>query len=94
MSEMSDAPVSPLQASNRLKRSFVHATQKWQQPGWLRIDHAGLDGHYLHSEAFVELVRSGYVRTRGATTRDLQALNQATLAEGRAIVEAIQHSFY
>lgn len=61
--------------------------------GGLRIDHAELDGHYLRSEAFVELVRSGYVGTRGATTRHLQSMIEATLNEGRAVVAAIHHSF-
>lgn len=61
--------------------------------GGLRIDHAELDGHYLRSDAFVELVRSGYIGTRGATTRHLRELIEATLAEGRAVVAAIQYSF-
>jgi hypothetical protein len=61
--------------------------------GGLRIDHAELDGHYLRSEVFIELVRSGYVGTRGATTHHLQSLIEASLAEGRAVVAAIQHSF-
>ncbi|NRD89477.1 hypothetical protein C8024_08495 [Sphingopyxis sp. BSNA05] len=60
--------------------------------GGLRIDHAELDGHYLRSEAFVELVRSGYVGTRGATTGHLQSMIEATLNEGRAVVAAIHHS--
>lgn len=61
--------------------------------GGLRIDHAELDGHYLRSEAFVELIRSGYIGTRGATTDHLRALIEAALTEGRAVVAAIQHSF-
>lgn len=61
--------------------------------GGLRIDHAELDGQYLRSEAFVELVRSGYIGTRGATTRQLQSMIEATLNEGRAVVGAIHHSF-
>lgn len=47
--------------------------------GGLRIDHAELDGHYLRSDAFVELVRSGYVGSRGATTDHLQVLVEAAL---------------
>jgi hypothetical protein len=61
--------------------------------GGLRIDHAELDGHYLRSDAFVELVRSGYVGSRGATTDHLQVLVEAALTEGRAVVAAVQHSF-
>lgn len=59
----------------------------------LRIDHGELDGHYLSSNAFVELVRSGYIGTRGATTMHLQAMIEATLDEGRAVVAAIHRGF-
>jgi hypothetical protein len=58
--------------------------------GGLRINYRQLDGHYLRGEGFVELVRSGYVGTRGATTDHLLALMQATLSEDRAVVTAIQ----
>jgi hypothetical protein len=56
----------------------------------LRISYRGLDGHYLRGEGFVELVRSGYVGTRGATTDHLQALIEASLGGGKAVVAAIQ----
>lgn len=59
----------------------------------LRIDHDELDGHYLRSEAFVELVRSGYIGSRGVTTDHLRALVEATLVEGRAVVVAVERSF-
>lgn len=58
--------------------------------GGLRISYQGLGGHYLRSEPFVELVRSGYVGTRGATTEHLQALIQASLEGGKAVVAGIQ----
>lgn len=58
--------------------------------GGLRIAFSKLDGHYLRSEAFVELVRSGYVGTRGATTSHVQALIEAALNGGRGVVAAIQ----
>jgi len=58
--------------------------------GGLRISYQSLDGHYLRSEPFVELVRSGYVGTRGATTEHLQTLIEAGLEGGRAVVAAIQ----
>ena len=61
--------------------------------GGLRIDHDELDGHYLRSEAFVEMVRSGYIGTRGATTDHLRVLIEAALTEGRAVVAAVQQSF-
>lgn len=58
--------------------------------GGLRISFQALDGHYLHGEAFVELVRSGYIGSRGATTAHLQSLIEAALVGGRAIVAAIE----
>lgn len=58
--------------------------------GGLRISYKELDGHYLTGELFVDLVRSGYIGTRGATTDHLQALIAATLAQGKAVVAAIQ----
>lgn len=58
--------------------------------GGLRISFQGLDGHYLQGEAFVELVRSGYIGSRGATTEHLQTLIEAALAGGRAVVAAIE----
>ncbi|MGO9769309.1 MAG: hypothetical protein ACLPSW_07090 [Roseiarcus sp.] len=44
----------------------------------------------LRSDPFVELVRSGYIGTRGATTDHLQGLIDAALTDGRAVVAAIQ----
>jgi hypothetical protein len=58
--------------------------------GGLRISFQALDGHYLQGEAFVELVRSGYIGSRGATTAHLQSLIEAALAGGRAVVAAIE----
>jgi hypothetical protein len=58
--------------------------------GGFRISYQSLDGHYLRSDPFVELVRSGYIGTRGATTQNLQTLIEATLSGGRAVVAAIQ----
>lgn len=60
--------------------------------GGLRISYQGLDGHYLRGDPFVELVRSGYIGSRGATTHHLEALIQASLNGGRAVVAAIQAS--
>jgi hypothetical protein len=56
----------------------------------LRISFQALDGHYLQGEAFVELVRSGYIGSRGATTEHLQTLIEAALVGGRAVVAAIE----
>ncbi|MBB6309707.1 hypothetical protein [Xanthobacter tagetidis] len=58
--------------------------------GGLRLSYRSLDGHYLRSEPFVELVRSGYVGTRGATTKHLQTLIKSSLQGGRAVVAGVQ----
>ncbi|MCF4996630.1 hypothetical protein GIW70_13270 [Pseudomonas syringae] len=56
----------------------------------LRISYKALDGHYLRSDPFIELVRSGYIGTRSGTTDHLQALIEAALTGGRSVVAAIQ----
>ena len=58
--------------------------------GGLRISYRDLDGHYLRGEAFIDLVRSGYVGSRGATTDHMESLVNAALTDGRAVVAAIQ----
>ena len=58
----------------------------------LRIAYSELQGHYLRSESFVELVRSGYIGSHSATTDAFQALIGGTLAGGRSVVAAIQHA--
>lgn len=56
----------------------------------LRINYKELDGHYLRSDPFIELVRSGYIGTRSGTTDQLQILIEAALTGGRSVVAAIQ----
>jgi hypothetical protein len=58
----------------------------------LRIAYSELAGHYLRSESFVELIRSGYIGSHDATTDHLQAMIEATLSEGRSVVAAIQRA--
>jgi hypothetical protein len=60
--------------------------------GGLRISYQTLDGHYLRSDAFIELVRSGYVGSRGATTNHFRSLINAALEGGRSVVAAISQS--
>jgi len=62
--------------------------------GGLRISYKELGGHYLRGEVFVELIRSGYIGTRDATTDHLQALIDKTLSGGRAVVAAIQRALH
>lgn len=56
----------------------------------LRLSYQSLEGQYLRGDGFVELIRSGYIGTRGATTEHLQALIEASLTEGKAVVAGIQ----
>lgn len=60
--------------------------------GGLRIAYSELQGHYLRSESFVELVRSGYIGSHNATTDLLQTMIDATLSGGRSVVAAIQQA--
>jgi hypothetical protein len=61
--------------------------------GGLRINYKSLQGHYLRGEVFIELIRSGYIGTRGATTTHLQGLIEEAVNGGRAVVAAIQSAF-
>jgi hypothetical protein len=58
--------------------------------GGLRITYGELNGHYLRAEAFVDLIRSGYIGSYSATTDHLEALIKVTLEKGRGVVAAIQ----
>jgi hypothetical protein len=60
--------------------------------GGLRISYRGLGGHYLRTDPFVDLVRSGYIGTRGTTTKHFSALIDAALNGGRAVVAAMHTS--
>ncbi|OCJ08621.1 hypothetical protein A6U86_27280 [Rhizobium sp. AC27/96] len=56
------------------------------------LTYSGLRNQYLRTDAFVELVRSGYIGSRGATTDHLYALIDAAMDGGRGAVAAIQTS--
>jgi len=58
--------------------------------GGLKIGFRQLNGHYIRSSGFVELIRSGYIGSRGATTKHLKQLVDLTLSEGRAAVGVVQ----
>ncbi len=60
--------------------------------GGLRVSYGDLDGHYLRGEPFVDLVRSGYIGSRGATTDYMERLIEAALQDGRGVVAAVQQS--
>jgi hypothetical protein len=61
--------------------------------GGLRVSYDELAGHYLRAEGFVELVRSGYIGTRGATTKHLKTLIDASLMGQQGVVAAIESAF-
>lgn len=73
---------------NHLKESGVF---KGPRDGF-RLTYSGLRNQYLRTDAFIELVRSGYVGSRGATTDHLYALIDAAMDGGRGAVAAIQTS--
>lgn len=58
--------------------------------GGFRISFDSLSGRYLRSNAFVDLVRSGYIGARPATTRQLKSLIDAIIEGNRSVVTAIQ----
>jgi hypothetical protein len=72
---------------------FLQSGSAIGRRGGLRIGYNELSGHYLRTEGFVELVRSGYIGTRGTTTVHLKALIDATLTSDRGVVAAIQSAF-
>lgn len=57
--------------------------------GAFRISYDTLDGRYLRQEAFLGLVRSGYIGAHAKTTADLETLIKATLNDKRALVAAL-----
>ena len=63
---------------------------KCQGPkGGLRITYDTLDGRYLHQQAFVDLVRSGYIGAHAKRSAELENHVRTILGEGRAMVGAV-----
>ena len=60
--------------------------------GGFRITYDTLDGRYLHQQAFVALVRSGYIGAHANETAELESHIRATLGGGQALVGALQTS--
>ena len=58
--------------------------------GGCSLKYSDLDGHYLREAGLIELIRSGYIGSRGAGTEHLKTLIEATLEHGRAAVAAIE----
>jgi len=57
--------------------------------GGFRITYDTLGGRYLRQEAFVDLVRSGYIGAHAKTTADLETLIREILNGNRALVAAL-----
>lgn len=55
--------------------------------GWRRLGYDNID-RYITSDLFVALVRQGWIGTRGVTTRAVEGIVEAFLAEGRSIILA------
>lgn len=58
--------------------------------GGFRISFDALNGRYLRQEAFIDLIRSGYIGAHADTTSDLTRLIEETLKDDRAVVAAVQ----
>jgi hypothetical protein len=56
----------------------------------LRVSFQSLSGRYLRSNAFLDLVRSGYIGAHAETTAHLKTLVEGILNNDRALVAAIQ----
>lgn len=72
---------------------FKHLMERGELAGpkdGLRIRYSDLKGHYLRTDSFVDLIRSGYIGTRGATTQHLETLIRQTIQDGRSLVFARQ----
>jgi hypothetical protein len=58
--------------------------------GGLRVSYKSLSGRYLRQNAFMDLIRSGYIGAHADITSQLRNLIEAALNNGRALVAAIQ----
>ncbi len=56
----------------------------------LPVSYRSLGGQYLRGDGLVELVRPGYIGTGSATTDHMEALIEASLRGGKAVVAGIQ----
>jgi hypothetical protein len=58
----------------------------------LRVSYDSLAGRYLRTNAFVDLVRAGYIGAHAETTSHMKVLVDAVLSNNRAVVAAIQRA--
>ena len=69
---------------------FLSAPESRGPRGGLRIDYAALGGRYMREQPFVDLIRAGYIGTYADDTISLRTIVEAILADGGAVVTAIQ----
>ena len=58
--------------------------------GGLRLSYQSLNGRYIRPSAFIDLVSCGYIGCYAKAASHLQTIIDATLADGKSIVAAIQ----
>jgi hypothetical protein len=58
----------------------------------LLVSYQSLSGRYLRQNAFLDLIRSGYIGAHAETTEHLRTIVEAVLKSGRAVVAAIQQT--
>jgi hypothetical protein len=71
-------------------QSFLNTPASRGPRGGLRIDYETLGGRYMREQPFVDLIRAGYIGTYANDTMSLRTIIEATLADGGAVVAAIQ----
>lgn len=59
--------------------------------GGQRISYQSLNGCYLKQDAFMSMIRSGYIGSYADTTHKLMTLVELILSQGKAVVAAFQH---
>ena len=62
--------------------------------GGFRISFESLAGRYLRQNAFLDLIRSGYIGAHTETTAYLKELVQAVVQGDRTVVAAVQSQKY
>ncbi|MFB0490196.1 hypothetical protein ABIE45_002782 [Methylobacterium sp. OAE515] len=71
-------------------QAFISSARARGPNGGLRIDYESLSGCYMREQPFVDLVRAGYIGSYPEHTADLKVIIDAILADGKAVVAAIQ----
>jgi hypothetical protein len=78
--------ITPIDHFENLRTNPVHQGPK----KGLRVSYESLSGRYLRQNAFLDLIRSGYIGAHAETTAHLKTLVEPVLQNDRALVAAIQ----